>query len=195
MSVHAAFERLVDRAALFGHVAAPDVFDFDPQLGPGFLATGKPEPCRALPPPTAYNTPDMPMDAIGCQAPLGTNYVFVEGSGWQLAEPKPEPKVERPTKAEFVDFAFQRRAEATGRPLPACVLGRWLNTTRLLVRYLLDRPTMPRRARRALAQCDLTDMRCAYDRASLARISYYCESHNRRAYASKQLSTTKGSAR
>jgi hypothetical protein len=127
--------------------------------------------------------PELPMDSIGVQARPGATYRFVEGHGWELVQPEPQPEIERPSKAEYLR-AFEADCYRVGY-MPPRVLRRWQALTKKIAGLMAFRESMPRRARRALDAYLLSDLWCAYDRGLLGRIGYYAEGHLERAYRAK----------
>jgi hypothetical protein len=133
----------------------------------------------SVPPPFQYpgGGPDNP----GGRSPIATPTLgrFVEGSGWEATDPRPEPVKRRPTKAEFHEtFA------ADCEHWPACVVARFEHVDGLVMdvigHYELTLERMPRRVRRAMRRIELT-LPGIYDRGTLARFEHYHARHVRRA--------------
>ncbi len=148
----------------------------------------QPEGRGKVVPATCEYGPELPMDSIGCKSQPEARYVFIEGSGYELAQPAPEPVIEQPTKAQYI-AAFQAEAQATGRPLPLCVRRTQFDANATVADYIEGWRDLPRRARRALLEYYPGELASAYDRGLLGRIAWYCEYHNERAYAAKYTTT------
>jgi hypothetical protein len=139
------------------------------------------------PPACQYDTPGMELDAIGCQAAPDTKYVFVEGSGWQLAEPTPERPIERPTKVEYV-AAF---AAAGPEPKFVAETRQIVQTQRSIYRDTIQR--QPYRVRSLINSFPIDDFLATYSgdlvglRVALFRVVYYANHQQIRAYLSKRV--------